>query len=141
MKAKIIKNNSIIYPELSYTINGILFDTHKELGIFRNEKQYCDYIEYLLKDKNINYEREKVLLPSFDNEMKGRNKVDFLIEDKIVLEIKAKSFVNKNDYYQTKRYLESIGRKLAILVNMRRNAIFPKRILNSNIETEEEHLA
>ena len=52
----------IIYPALSYKINGILFQAKTELGDYLNEKQYCDCIERKLKDAKIIYEREKVLL-------------------------------------------------------------------------------
>jgi GxxExxY protein len=131
----ILKNDDIIYPELSYKINGILFKTRKDLGRFGNEKQYCDGIEKLLKDNGIGYEREKVLPPAFEGEHKGRNKVDFLIENKVVLEVKAKPFVTYQDYYQLRRYLKAFKKKLGILVNMRRYMIAPKRILNSEVES------
>jgi GxxExxY protein len=121
----------IIYPQLSYKINGILFAVHNELGQFRNEKQYCDLIENYLIKFNLKYEREKILPPSFENEFKGRNKIDFLIEDKIILEIKIKKFLTNEDYYQVKRYLASVNKKLGILVNFRRKYITPKRVLNS----------
>lgn len=122
----------LIYPELSYKINGILFDTHNELGRFCNEKQYCDAIESRLKKFGILYEREKILNPAFAEEMKGRNKVDFLIGDMVVLEIKTKRFLTREDYYQTKRYLSALNKKLGILVNFHRKYIEPKRILNSS---------
>lgn len=121
----------IIYPELSYKINGILFAVHNELGQFCNEKQYCDFLESYLKKFNLKYEREKVLPPSFENEASGRNKIDFLIEDKIILEVKAKKFIVNEDYYQIKRYLTALNKKLGILINFRRKYITPKRILNS----------
>lgn len=124
----------IIYPNLSYKITGILFKVRKELGQFKNEKQYCDAIEREMKKSGMSYEREKTLPPSFENEIKGRNKVDFLIEDKIVLEIKAKPFVTKDHYYQVRRYLDALGKKLGLVVNMRRYSTNPKRILNSDIE-------
>lgn len=87
-----------------------------------------------LKESGMCYEREKVLPSSFLGELKGRNKIDFLIEGKIILEIKAKPFLMKQDYYQTRRYLTALKKKLALLVNMRRDYIYPKRVLNSEVE-------
>jgi GxxExxY protein len=92
--------NKIIYPELSYKINGILFSVHNELGRFCNEKQYGDVIENYLKLFKIKYEREKILPSSF--EAKSRNRIDFLIDDKIILEIKTKRALDREDYYQVK---------------------------------------
>jgi len=125
--------NRIIYPELSYKINGILFAVHNELGKFRNEKQYSDAIENYLKVFKINYEREKALQPSFEGEIKGRNRIDFLIDDKIVLEIKTKRVLDREDYYQVKRYLITLNKKLAILVNFRQKRLNLKRILNPSV--------
>ena len=125
-------NSKIICPELSFKVNGILFKVNKELGRFRNEKQYCDAIKQFLEKEKIKYEREKILPPSFEGENTGRNKIDFLIEDKIILEIKSKPFITKNDYYQTKRYLTSFNKKLAILANMRSYYIKPVRVLNAD---------
>lgn len=125
--------SKLIYEELTYKINGLLFNVQNELGRFCNEKQYCDSIENNLKKSFINYEREKYLLPSFEGEKQIRNKVDFLIEDKVILEIKAKRFITKEDYYQIKRYLQSLKIKLGILVNFRSKFLHPKRILNSAV--------
>ena len=132
-----IKKSKLIYQELSYKINGILFGVANELGLYKNEKQYCDAIERFLKVAGINYEREKILPVSFNGERSGRNKVDFLIEERIILEVKAKPFVTRQDYYQTRRYLGALSKKLGILVNMRRYALAPKRVLNSEAEEED----
>lgn len=126
-----LQSKDIVYPELSYKINGILFGVRKNLGQYKNEKQYCDAIEEELKKNSLTYEREKILPESFDGEQKDRNKIDFLIEDKIILEVKAKPFITTSDYYQTRRYLDSLDKKLGILVNMRKYSLNPKRILNS----------
>ena len=120
----------IIYSELSYKINGILFAVHNELGRYRNEKQYGDLIEWYLKEYEIPYEREKILPISFGPEKAGRNKIDFLVDNKIILEIKAKRFWEKADYYQTMRYLASFKKRLGILVNFHQRHLAPKRILN-----------
>jgi len=126
-------DNKLIYPELSYKITGILFSVHNEIGRFCNEKQYSDAIENNLKKLNTKYEREKILPKSFEGEQYGRNKVDFLIDDKIILEIKVKRLLIKNDYYQVKRYLVALDKKLGLLVNFRDRYIKPRRIINSNV--------
>lgn len=125
-------SEKVIYPELSYQLTGVLFAIHNDLGRFCNEKQYCDAIEIYLKKNRINYEREYILPPSFESELKGRNKLDFVVEGKIVLEVKAKRIVEKSDYYQTVRYLKATNKKLGIIVNFRDRFIKPRRVLNSS---------
>lgn len=126
--------SDIIYKDLSYKINGVLFKVRKELGIYKNEKQYSDAIEREFKNENIVYEREKIVGVSFQGEIRGRNIVDFLVENKIVLEIKAKPFITKEDYYQIRRYLDALRKKLGIVVNMRRYVINSKRVLNAGVD-------
>ncbi len=123
----------IIYPELSYKINGILFKTHNTLGKNCSEGQYSDFVENLLIESKLRYEREKILPPIFEGEKIGRNKVDFLIDNKIILELKSKKIILKDDYYQVKRYLAVFNKKLGIIVNFRSSYIYPKRILNSSV--------
>lgn len=128
------KFSKVIFPELSYEITGILFKIHNELGSFLNEKQYADAVEKLLKEEKIKYEREKDLPVSFEGEQKGRNKVDFILENKIILELKSKRVLPRDDYYQVRRYLEAANLKLGLLVNFRDKYLKPKRILNSKAE-------
>ena len=123
----------LIYSDLTYKINGILFTVHNQLGRYCNEKQYSDLIEKLLKDLKMLFEREKILPQSFIGEKSGRNKVDFLIENKVILEIKSRRIITKEDYYQVRRYLEALKLKLGIIVNFRNLYLRPKRILNSSI--------
>ena len=86
-----------------------------------------------MKVFKIKYKREKILPPSFEGESKGRNRIDFLVDDKIILEIKAKRVLDREDYYQVKRYLIGLNRKLAILVNFHQKRLNLKRILNSSV--------
>lgn len=131
-----MRNNELVYPELSFLVNGVIFQVRKELGRYKSEKQYCDAIENVLKAKDVAYERERVIPQTFPGEQKGRNRVDFIIEERIILEIKSKPFILKEDYYQARRYLDCFRKKLAILVNMRNYYVKPKRILNSEVEEE-----
>ncbi|MBU4256898.1 GxxExxY protein [Patescibacteria group bacterium] len=124
-------NEKVIYKELSYKITGLLFKIHKALDRYRNEKQYADFFEELLKQEGIKYIREY----RFEDFQYGKGKVrcvcDFIVDDKIILEFKTKNYLSKEDYFQTKRYLVTLNLKLAILVNFRQPSLVPKRILNN----------
>lgn len=124
-----LKKN-ILYPELSYLIYGLCYKIHNELGRYRNEKQYADAFENLLIKNQIRYEREKKLHPSFEGEKPYRNIIDFVIDDKIIVDFKAKRIITKDDYYQMIRYLVSSKKELGLIINFREYYLKPKRILN-----------
>lgn len=128
--------DKLIYKELSYKINGLLFKTHNDLGRYKNEKQYADYFENLLIKEGIKYEREVKLNIAFEGERVGRNICDFIIDDKgekIIIELKAVRFLTNEDYFQIKRYLSCSSIELGIIVNFRQKYLEPKRILNSEL--------
>ncbi len=118
--------NKLIYPKLSYLIIGICYKVHNELGRYSREKQYGDLLEIKLRQCGISHKRE------FTIENTG-NIVDFVIEDKIILELKAKPIAIKDDYYQIQRYLQSLDYKLGLLINFRDTFLRPRRIIK--IET------
>jgi len=121
----------LIYPELSYTLTGLLFETQNELGRFCNEKQYGDLLEKKLVGSKLIFEREFKLEKFFQDEKAGRNIVDFLIENKIIIELKCKRVIERCDYYQLQRYLKAANLKLGLLVNFREKYLKPRRTINS----------
>jgi len=121
------KESKLIYPELSYLITGICFDTHNTLGRFARERQYADYLEKKFRELNVPYRRELRLGDS-------GNIFDFLIDRRIVLEVKARKTLIKDDYYQAQRYLQQSGLKLGLLVNFSNRYLKPLRIIR--IETD-----
>lgn len=123
-------NKNILHPELSYKICGLCFYIHNRLGRYRNEKQYADALENSLKETGINYVLEKPLPASFSGEKDKRNIPDFIVEDEIVVDLKAKSLITKDDYFQMRRYLVSYKKDLGLVINFRQKYLFPKRVLN-----------
>ena len=57
------------------------------------------------------------------------NIVDFLIEDKIILELKAARIITKEVYYQIQRYLQESKIKLGMIVNFRNYYLKPIRVI------------
>ncbi len=88
---KVSGQSKLLYGDLSYILTGILFEAHNSLGRFAKEKQYGDYIEHRLKGCGIKYRRELVIGSS-------KNIADFVIEDKIILELKDKAFLMDCDF-------------------------------------------
>ncbi len=127
--------NEIVYKELSYQINGLLYDVHNELGRYCNEKQISDAIEKKLKERNILHKKESIIPISFPGEQAGRNRVDFIIDDKIILEIKCCRMIGREEYYQCRRYLQAFNKKLCLIANFRDKQLRIKRILNSRAES------
>jgi len=127
------KKSKLIFPELSYLITGICFDVHNTLGRFSREKQYCDALELRFSELKIPFQRELSIKST-------GNILDFLIDNKIILEIKAKNFVLKEDYYQLQRYLQILNVKLGLLINFRSRYLKPLRILRIDTDARNKFI-
>lgn len=121
---------NIIQKELSYALTGVSFEVAKRLGKFCRERQYADCFEQVLLERKIPYRRE-VELKGFHPSAPAGNKVDFLLKGVMLVDLKAKRFVTKEDYYQMQRYLSACNLELGLIINFRNSAIKPLRVLNS----------
>jgi len=122
----------IIEKDLCYDITGVCFKTHKALGRFCREKQYCDDFENRIKELLWEYEREYEIKNLNPDSPKG-NRVDFLIKKRVPVDFKAKNFITKEDYYQMLRYLSASKLEVGLIVNFRDSHLKPKRVLNNEL--------
>ena len=112
------EGNKVIYKELSYKIIGVLFNVYNDLGYGYQEKYYYKAIEYYLKSTNLRYNKQVPFKIAIRGNVIGRYFIDFIIEDKIVLEIKTGNYFARRNIEQIKGYLKATGLKLAIIVNI-----------------------
>ena len=120
----------VVYKELSYQIVGVLFEVFNELGYGYKEKYYQKAIASLLKEKNISFKEQLMYKIKFKNEDLGNQFLDFLIDDKIILEIKRGNYFSKHNIQQVKQYLKVTNKKLAILANFTEKGVKTMRVLN-----------
>lgn len=121
---------SLVHKDLSYKIVGILFDVHNRLGGDFEEKYYQRAVEKLLDINKLKFNRELKADISFEGNNIGKYFLDFLIEDKIVLELKTVPKLLPIHFRQVRSYLKIKNLELGILANFRGNRLLYKRILN-----------
>ena len=130
-----IKNmTEIIYKDECYSLVGIFYYTHNQLGKNCNEKQYQDGLELKLKADKIPYEREKEIYFQMPEGKVEGNKVDFVAYDKIAIDLKAKKYITREDFKQMLRYLKSGKYRLGLIVNFKGDKVIIKRVVNSDLK-------
>ncbi len=128
------RETELLYPELSFDVVGLCYNVHNELGRFAKEKQYGDCLEEKLKTKSVAYMRELRIGNT-------NNIADFLIDNKIILELKSKRFLLREDYLQTQRYLQATGVNLGILVNFSGKYVRTHRVIRIDYATRKPALS
>ena len=105
-------------------------EVHRELGHGFLEIVYKDALEILFNQNNIPYEREKEYKVLFKNiVLPHKFYADFVVYDRIILEIKAAKNIHDENIAQTINYLKVSGLSLGLLVNFGRGSLESKRII------------
>lgn len=108
---------------------GILFEVHNKLGSKYQEKHYQRAIEIKLKSADFTFRREKKVSVEFEGRKLGNFYVDFIVENKIIVEIKTVAAITNDMIRQVLRYLESTNLKLAIIANFRHSPLECRRVV------------
>lgn len=122
--------NGILYKDESYSIIGCCIEVYNVLGRGFLEVVYKDALEIEFQMNNIPYTREKI----FEIEYKGRilprmYQADFILYDKIVLEVKHYKILSNDNLAQTLNYLKVSGLKLGILANFGESSFNSKHVI------------
>ena len=120
----------LVHKELSYKLIGILYKVHSELGGGYQEKYYQRAVATELKNSGLSF-KEQVHMPlKYKGEKIGSFYLDFLVEDKIVLELKKDKSVSRRTIEQIVAYLKAFNLSLGIVANFTDKGVRFKRILN-----------
>lgn len=119
----------ILYPELSYKIVGLLFKVFNELGSGLQENIYQKAVKLALENEDIPFlEQVRYDIELFGSFV-GRYYIDFVVDNKIVLELKAKKSLSRSDIRQVFGYLKKSRLELGLLARFGHNGVEVKRIL------------
>ena len=126
------KVKDFLYEELSGKIIGTAIEVQKTLGTGFLEAVYQEALEYEFDFQKIPYESQVELQITYKNIiLKQKYKPDFVIDDKIIVEIKAQKQLTEIDEAQLHNYLKVTGLKLGLLLNFGKPKLEIKRIAKS----------
>ncbi len=124
-----VNGTNIIYPELSYQIMGAIFEVHKELGPGFLESVYKKALIEELSQRGLRVTTEKVIDLMYKNKKIGIHRLDLVVDDKVVIEIKAVEWFSVHHKSQIISYLKASGYKLGILVNFSKSKVEFRRVV------------
>jgi GxxExxY protein len=108
----------IIYPEESYAIMGACFEVYKDKGPGFLEAVYQECLALEFELRGIPFRQQEPLALSYKGRpLEQTYKADFLLYDKIILEIKAATDLADAHRAQVHHYLKATSCKLGLLVN------------------------
>lgn len=125
------KKEEYIYKDLTYKIIGTIYDVHKELGSVHKEIIYHKAIAIELCENRIPFVEEKPIDVKYKEKKIGIYKPDFIIDDKVILEIKVAPVITKAMKDQVYYYVKGTKYKLVLLVNFGTSKVGIKRLIYS----------
>jgi len=120
----------LIYPELSYKIIGIAYKIFNTLGFGHKEVFYQRAFANELKELKINFKKEFRHPIFYKNKIIGTYIPDFLIDDKIIVELKVRPKIGYTHIKQTLSYLRTANIRLAIIIYFIKDGVKSRRIVN-----------
>jgi GxxExxY protein len=103
--------------ELIYRVIGCMIEVHKELGPGFLESVYRRATAVELQEQGIAFETEKKILLRYKEKRVGIHRLDLLIENELVVELKTVDTLHKKHYAQIRSYLKAVKKPVGLLVN------------------------
>ena len=107
----------LLYKDESFKIRGVVFDVYKNLGNHHKEKVYRDAVCYGLEAEGFEIQKEKRIDIYYQGKKVGTYIPDVIVNGKILIELKAKIMITKDDIAQFWHYLRNSDYRLGFLIN------------------------
>lgn len=109
---------------------------HSFLGNGFPEVIYQRSLAIELKKSGLNFSREIEQSVYYDDVLVGTRIVDFKVEEKVLIELKAVSELNDQHYAQIINYLKAFKLEIGLLINFGSKSLQFKRFISSNLESK-----
>lgn len=116
--------------ELSTKIIGLAIKVHKKLGPGFKEKIYEQALCKEFENNDFKFEQQIVIKVPYEGENLGNQRIDLLVENEIIIEVKAVSRIIALFRDQLIAYLKTIDKRLGLILNFGQRRLEIKRVVN-----------
>jgi GxxExxY protein len=118
------------FDDLSRRVIGAAIEVHRELGPGFLENIYEEALKVELSEHKIKYECQKEIRIEYLGVVIGIHRLDMLVENKIIVELKAAKDLTDVHHAQLRSYLKATGVKVGLLFNFAKPTLEIKRVMN-----------
>jgi len=118
------------FEELSKKIIGAAIEVHRALGPGFLESIYEQALKVELVEHDIHYDSQKDIKINYLGVEVGLHRLDLLIENQIIIELKAVKELTDIHFAQLRSYLKATGLKVGLLFNFAKSTLDIKRVVN-----------
>ncbi len=125
-----VSNANFGLNRLSNRIIGVAIDVHRELGPGFVEKIYQKALVEEFKKSTVAFEEERYIKVPYKGKEVGEQRIDFIIEDELILEIKSLDKIGNIHIAQLLSYLKTLNKRLGLILNFAEVKLGIKRVVN-----------
>ena len=118
------------FEGLSKKIIGTAIEVHRTLGPGFLERIYEEALKVAFSRNDLDFEFQKEIEVKYLGVIVGTHRLDLIVEDKIILELKAVKDFEDIHFAQLRSYLKATGLKVGLLLNFAKPTLEIKRIVN-----------
>ena len=117
--------------KLAYEVIGAAMEVHRKLGPGFLESVYEEALCVELREQKVAFQRQFEVAINYKGHAVGKSRLDLLIEQKLIVELKTTKRIDNNHLAQTLNYLKATGLKLGLIINFGNPRVEIKRVVNN----------
>lgn len=118
------------HEELTDKIIGCAIKVHKNLGPGFLESIYENAVVIELHKQNLQVEKQREVVIKYDGVEVGKHRLDLIVNDTIVVELKAVRNIEDAYFAVVKSYLKALGKEHGLLINFSKPVLEIKRVIH-----------
>ena len=118
------------HEDLTDKIIGCAIEVHKTLGPGFLESIYENAFILELEKHNLHVERQQEVIVKYDGIEVGRHRLDLIVNDTIVVELKAIKNIEDVHFAIVKSYLKALGKEHGLIINFSKPVLEVKRVIH-----------